>query len=144
VETINSFFKKYEGLLNFLRWFFFPVVICGLFWILDGRYVQKKEWESLITAQKESTQQITAALTNLANEERDMAEAQRANTSFQSAIIARLDKRDALEDTLWMKNSDELKDDEKRISVLEIQQAKQDVEIHRNSEHIVEQEIRQK
>ena len=144
METINSFFKKYEGLLNFLRWFFFPVVICGLFWILDGRYVQKKEWESLITAQKESTQQITAALTNLANEERDMAEAQRANTSFQSAIIARLDKRDALEDTLWMKNSDELKDDEKRISVLEIQQAKQDVEIHRNSEHIVEQEIRQK
>lgn len=144
METVNAFFKKYEGLLNFLRWFFFPVVICGLFWILDGRYVQKKEWSALIEEQKESTQQITVALTNLANEERDMAEAQRTNAASASTLATRLDKYEATDAALWAKNAEELKDDEKRLSAVEISEAKQDVEIHRNADHIIDQEIRQK
>jgi hypothetical protein len=140
MEKLNLFLKRNESTFSFLRYILGPLLLAAAFFLMDGRYLRKADWEisnqdnkELITKlsneQKAAFNKLTDAITTLAVEQRNTVEYQRVNNSSINLLSSRLDKNESLNTTHFSKIDE-------KLGILEITQAKQDVVIKQNSENI--------
>lgn len=108
MTKISSFFERNDATISFIRWVILPVIMAACFWVLDGRYLSKADFDvsakqqnaivmQVGNEQKQSFNRLTDAITALAIEQRNMAEYQRNNSSASQSIINRIDKHEAAE-----------------------------------------------
>ena len=143
MTKVTNFFARNEGVFSFIRWCIIPVILAASFWVLDGRYLSKSDWQTaqqqqnaavvqLGLEQKNSFNKLTDAITALTIEQRNVAEYQRANGVSIDTMMRHLDKNetaDNIREEKQVRVNDKI---DSRLSSLEVSVAREEA-LHRKN-----------